>query len=217
MKRRPVPGRARVVLGLAGVLVAAGLAGCSSDPQGEGEGAYPGPPVVAVDTPELRETKARIEMEDCRPGTGESVTGGLPEMTLPCLGGGPDVDLAALRGPMVINLWQAFCGPCKKEMPALQAFHEQYGDQVAVLGIDFNDVRPEAALELAEETGARYPSLADPGGELMAEEAFAVARRGLPAFVFVAQDGTVAGIRSGGVDSVDEVVDLVESELGVSL
>ena len=65
-------------------------------------------------------------------------------MTLPCLGGGPDVELSSLRGPMVINLWQARCGPCRKEMPALEEFHQQYGDQVAVLGIDFNDVQPGA-------------------------------------------------------------------------
>ena len=191
------------------------LAACASDtplPRTD-----PAPPSVVVDTPQLRETKARIGMEDCEPGTAPAVEGGLPTTTLACLGGGPDVDLATLRGPLVINLWQAYCAPCKKEMPALQAFHEQHGDRVGVLGIDVNDVHPDAALDLAEETGARYPSLADPGGELMGEEVFAVARRGLPAFVFVAEDGTVAGVKSGGVESVQEVVDLVETELGVTL
>ena len=54
---------------------------------------------------------------------------------------------------MVINLWQSFCGPCRNEMPALQEFHEKYGDQVPVLGIDSQDLQPEAALELAEKTG----------------------------------------------------------------
>ncbi len=175
------------------------------------------PPDVEVDTPALREVKARIGMEDCVPGEGEAVPDGLPDVTLPCLGGGPDVDLSALRGPMLINLWQFNCGPCEKEMPALEKFHQQYGDQVAVLGIDFNDVHPDGALALAERTGATYPSLADPGGELMTEEAFAIGRRGMPAFVLVDADGTVVGQSSGGVDSVDEVKQLVADQLGIDL
>ena len=175
------------------------------------------PPDVDVDTPALREVKARIGMQDCEPGTGDPVEDGLPALTLPCLGGGPDVELSSLRGPMVINLWQAFCEPCREEMPALEAFHQQYADRVAVVGVDFNDVHPEGALALAEETGATYPSIADPGGELMAEDTFAIGRRGLPAFVFVDADGAVVGQHSGGVDSVADVEQLVDTYLGIDL
>ena len=62
-----------------------------------------------------------------------------------------------------------------------------------------------------------YPSIADPGGDLMTEDAFAIARRGLPAFLFVDADGVVAGQASGGVDSVDEVEELVAQHLGITL
>jgi thiol-disulfide isomerase/thioredoxin len=175
------------------------------------------PPDVDVDTPALREVKARIGMEDCEPGSGKAVEGGLPELTLPCLGGGPDVDLSSIRGPVVINLWQAQCEPCRQEMPALEEFHQRHGDRVPVLGIDFNDVHPDGALALAEETGATYPSIADPGGELMVEDAFAVARRGLPAFVFVDEDGVVVAQDSGGVDSVAEIEAKVAEHLGITL
>jgi thiol-disulfide isomerase/thioredoxin len=195
------------------LLLAAALTACSAD----GGPIDVRPPDVQVDTPELRAAKDRIGMLDCEPGTGAAVEGGLPEVTLPCLGGGPDVELAALRGPAVINLWQARCEPCRKEMPALEAFHQKYGDRVAVIGIDFNDVQPAAALALAEATGATYPSIADPGGDLMTEGAFAIARRGLPAFLFIDADGTVAGQASGGVDSVDEVKELVAQHLGITL
>ena len=198
---------------LLALLLAAALTACTSD----GGRVDVRPPDVDVDTPALREVKARIGMEDCEPGTGEPVEGGLPELTLPCLGGGPDVELSSLRGPVVINLWQAFCEPCREEMPALEEFHQQYGDRVPVLGIDFNDVHPEGALALAEETGATYPSIADPGGELMAEDAFAVARRGLPAFVFVDAEGKVVAQDSGGVDSVAEIKAKVAEHLGITL
>ncbi len=196
------------------VMLAASLTACTS---GDGGGIDVRPPDVEVDTPALREVKARIGMEDCVPGDGEPVEGGLPEVTLPCLGGGPDVDLSSLRGPLVINLWQANCGPCREEMPALEAFHQRYADRVAILCIDFNDVHPDRALVLAEETKATYPSVADPGGELMTEDSFALARRGLPVFVFVDEDGTVVGQASGGVDSVDEVKDLVAEHFGITL
>jgi thiol-disulfide isomerase/thioredoxin len=199
---------------LLALALAASLTACTSD---GGARIDVRPPDIEVDTPALREVKARIGMEDCEPGAGEAVEGGLPELTLPCLGGGPDVELSSLRGPMVINLWQAFCEPCREEMPALEQFHQQYGDQVPVLGIDFNDVHPDGALALAEETGATYPSVADPGGELMAEDTFAVARRGLPAFVFVDADGTVVAQDSGGVDSVAEIEAKVAEHLGITL
>ena len=82
-----------------------------------------------MDTPDLRELKAEIGMEDCVPGPGG---GALPEITLPCLGGGTSVDLSSLRGPLVLSFWFAGCEPCKEEMPALQAFDDQYGDRVPV-------------------------------------------------------------------------------------
>ena len=88
--------------------------------------------------------------------------GGLPAVTLPCLGGGSDVDLSTLRGPMVVNLWASWCGPCRTEMPILQGFAEEYDGRVAVLGVDYQDVQPEAALELARDSGVTYPLLADP-------------------------------------------------------
>jgi thiol-disulfide isomerase/thioredoxin len=198
---------------VAALLLAAALTACTSD----GGSIDVRPPDVDVDTPALREAKARIGMETCEPGTGQPVEDGLPELTLPCLGGGPDVELSSLRGPMMINLWQAQCEPCRREMPALERFHQQHGDRVRLIGIDFNDVHPDGALALAEETGATYPSVADPGGELMVEDAFAIARRGLPAFVFVDEDGVVVGQDSGGVDTVDEVRELVDIHLGIEL
>jgi thiol-disulfide isomerase/thioredoxin len=200
---------------LAALLLLATLTACAGD---QDPGLLPGPPDVAVDTADLRAVKDRIGMADCEPGPAEpgAVEGGLPEITLPCLAGGPDVDLTTLRGPMVINLWQAFCQPCRKEMPALQAFSKQHGDEVAVLGIDFNDVHPEAAMKLAEETGATYPSLADPGGDFRGVDGYGVIR-GLPSWIFLDADGVVTHVEATSVDSVPEIEDLVTEHLGVRL
>ena len=145
---------------LAMIVVLAALAGCD-DSQESPIIPGPGPSRVKVDTPELRALKAQVGMEDCVPGAGG---GALPEITLECLGGGTPVDLASLKGPMVLSLWFAGCEPCTKEMPALQAFHEHHGDQVPVLGVDFQDQYPASALQTAQDLGVTYPSVADPGG-----------------------------------------------------
>lgn len=187
------------------------LTGCTAD-----DVPVPGPGAadVDVDTPQLRAIKSEAGIEDCAPG--KASDSGLPDLTLPCLGGGPDVDLAGLRGPLVINLWQSYCAPCRKEMPALQEFYEKHGDQVPVLGIDGTDVQPEAALEFAKKVGATYPQLADPGGDLSGQSPFPVIR-GYPYLAIVDADGDLAYQQFGGVDSYDELVDLVEEHLGTSL
>lgn len=204
----------KLLLGLALVAcVAAGAFAWSS----MGTGVDVRPPEVQVDTPALREAKAISGIEDCVPGEGAAVEGGLPELTLPCLGGGPDVELSSLRGPLLINFWASWCGPCEKEMPALEAFHQQYGDRVAVLGMDVNDVYPERALELADRTGATYPLLVDVGGRVFEHEALTFVARGLPAFVYVDADGKVVGSSNGGVESVDEIRTNVAEHLGIDL
>jgi len=188
------------------VAVIALLVGCDEVPP-------PGKTDIDVDTAELRQIKDQARIEGCREGPGG---GELPELTLPCLGGGADVDLSTLRGPMVINTWASNCGPCIKEMPALQQFHQMYGDRVAVLGIDFLDTQPGAALALAEETGATYPSLADPEGALLEQDGLRLAS-GNPQFLLLDADGAVTHQQAGGLESVDEVVAMVNEHLGTRL
>jgi thiol-disulfide isomerase/thioredoxin len=171
---------------------------------------------IDVNTPELVQAKKAAGVEDCVAGTGKAVDGGLPAVTLPCLGGGPDVDLATLRGPMVVSLWAYWCEQCRDEMPVLQQFHQRYSDQVAVLGVDYLDPQVTGALALMAETGATYPSLADPDGDLSAQQPFPVIR-GLPYLAFVDADGVVTFVKAGAVQSVPELVGLVKQHLGIAL
>jgi thiol-disulfide isomerase/thioredoxin len=136
-------------------------------------------------------------------------------VTLACFGGGPDVDVSTLRGPLVVNFWQGACVPCRQEMPALEEFHQRYGDEVPVLGIDYLDAQPGYAMDLVESTGVTYPLLADPDPQLGVEGEVRVV--GLPHFVLLDADGRIAYQAPGGIESVDELVDMVEEHLGVAL
>jgi thiol-disulfide isomerase/thioredoxin len=171
---------------------------------------------VDVDTPELREAKRAAGIDDCRPGDADPVSGGLPELTLRCLGGGPAVDLSTLRGPMVINLWAVWCGPCRRELPVLQEFHRKHGDDVAMLGINYNDTQPGQAIELAEDSGVTYPLLADPAISVDARDPFPTIR-GLPFLALVDADGKVVHQEFVEIRSVGQLEDLVAEHLGVEL
>jgi thiol-disulfide isomerase/thioredoxin len=171
----------------------------------------PEPKELKVDTPELVQLKAAAQLDDCP--TAQTTTGGLPKVVLPCLGGGPDVDLSTLKGPLVINVWSSACAPCRKEMPALGEFYRLHGDEVPILGIDLEDTYPGVALQQAAERNATYPHVFDFDGTIQ-ETSLHVP--GLPTFFFLAADGTVTS-QKGGLDSLEEVTEMVNTQLGLDL
>jgi len=63
-----------------------------------------------------------------------------PLFTAPALDGGT-VRLEDYRGQVVLlNFWGTWCEPCKRELPALQAAHEQLGGEgLAVIGVNLTD------------------------------------------------------------------------------
>jgi thiol-disulfide isomerase/thioredoxin len=212
------PGRpavAPVAVGLVLGLVAGCAPGTGVEDADAGTSAAVGAVDVDVDTPPLRRLREEAGLEPCRPGDAEPVDGGLPELELPCLGGGEPVDLARLGGPLVVNFWAQSCAPCRTEMPILQEFHEDRRGEVGVVGIDWQDVQPEAALELARDTGVTYPLLADPGDETSGAGPLGRVR-GLPMLVLVDADGRVVHQEFVALESRTQLDALVEEHLGVA-
>lgn len=201
----------RSLVVLAAVLM---LAGCAADPAEDGAPDRVVTPVshVDVDTPALRAQKQQAGIEPCRPGKAPlDDPAALPKVVLACLGGGPEVNLNELRGPLVINLWAQWCKPCRDELPYYQRLHHESPGGVRVLGIDYLDTQPAGALELAADTGVTFPLLADPGGAL--REEFRV--RGLPGVVFVDETGRVRHLEFTRVDSYHELLELTERHLEI--
>ncbi len=171
---------------------------------------------VRVDSPQLREQKAAARIEACPPSEvdARAAANGLPDLTLPCLGGGRDVDLAGLRGtPLVLNFWSQTCGPCRTESPHLQQVHAAAGNRLRLLGIDWQDPRPSYAIAFARELGLTYPQIADPAGATRAPLRITA----LPITFFVDSDGRIVHTEYGPVKSAEDLVSLIAEHLHVSV
>ncbi len=206
----------RTSLALA-ALVAGALVACSA-PQDAGTRVSPTSSPTTVD-PEVTASApadlvARADLAPC-PASDPSVaplTDGLPDLTLPCLGEGPAVRLAGVRGtPTVVNVWASWCGPCRDELPLFAAL-DSSTPGVAILGIDVED-RPSAALSLLVDTGVHYPSVRDP------DRATQPALRwvGLPMTLFVDADGRITHVERAPITSQAQLDDLVAQHLGVAV
>jgi thiol-disulfide isomerase/thioredoxin len=161
---------------------------------------------VDVGTPELRDLRKEAGIDPCPELDGAGSD--LPDVTLPCLGGGPEVSLSDVAGPAVVPVWAQWCGPCREELPWFEQLHRAAGDRLTVLGVNWQDVQPEGALRFAADAGVTFPSAADPDAELRD------GGRGLPLLYLVDDDGAVT-LRRGQVDSYEQLVGLVEDHTGV--
>lgn len=199
MHRRTL-GRRRAAF-LAAVVTA--LAGCvgGADPVVTGISDKP-PTGDAVIPPALRHAPVAVPgVESCDavpqqlappPATGER----LPSLRLPCLVPGPSIDPSVLVGrPVLVNLWATWCGPCREEMPLLQATHLRLGDDVQFLGVNTRDTT-EAAAAFLPEVGVTYPQVVDLDGRLLGH----LRIPGLPVTVLVDADGNVAARHIGELD-----------------
>jgi cytochrome c biogenesis protein CcmG/thiol:disulfide interchange protein DsbE len=133
-----------------------------------------------------------------------------PEFTLERLGGEGTIDLASLRGQVVVvNFWASWCEPCKQEHPALSAMWDRYRERgVVLVGVDFEDSE-EAALAFAAEYGGDWPLVSDPGSRT----AIAYGVFGVPETFVIAPDGTITAKTVGAV-TYEWLTDRIESALG---
>ena len=101
------------------------------------------------------------------------------------------LSLASLRGKtVVLNFWASWCGPCKREAPALEKLWRDYrGKGVVVLGVDSNDLSGDARRFLSAHR-ITYPVVSDPNG-LVAANRYGIAA--LPVTYVIDSRGRVVG------------------------
>jgi len=129
----------------------------------------------------------------------------------------PVVDVSTLEGdavstadllgqPLVINVWGSTCGPCKQELPDFAAVHQQFGDQVRFVGVDY--LPPSDREEqFARDKGVQYELLYDGDGSFISEVGIAA----FPVTLFVLPDGTI--VRQTGQLDAAELTEHIQNEL----
>lgn len=64
---------------------------------------------------------------------------------------GTQFNLADAKGKVVlVNMWATWCGPCREEMPALDAYYRQHrGEGLVLLALSIDDPKDEAKVREA--------------------------------------------------------------------
>jgi thiol-disulfide isomerase/thioredoxin len=156
----------------------------------------------------LAALRATVALAPCPTSVGD-----VPDLTLPCLGGGPDV---VLKGPgtgvpTLVNAYGSWCAPCQEEMPVLAAFARKAGARVALLGVDTQD-EPRLGLLFAKDFDQHWPAVVDAEGQF-----FRRYSSGPPVTLFVDAGGAVRFVQRGPFRSLADLETAVATHLGVRL
>ena len=134
---------------------------------------------------------------------------------------GPDgapLDVAAFKGKtLLLNIWAAWCVPCRAEMPALDRLQQQLGSpsfEVVAINVDTSHLEKPKAL-LAELGVGALKFYSDPKGEVFFRLRQTGGLTGLPTSFLIDPNGCEIGRMSGPAawDSAD-AIKLIKSALG---
>jgi peroxiredoxin len=104
---------------------------------------------------------------------------------------GQKVQLNALKGKIIIlNFWATWCGPCKEEMPSMEALYQHYKERDFVLltiSVDYGG--PEPVKKFIEKHHYRFPVLLDPKGKTL--DLFEINK--IPATLIIDKKGKMIG------------------------
>ena len=112
---------------------------------------------------------------------------------------GKPLKLSQWRGRVaLVNLWATWCGPCRKEMPALAKLQKELGsEQFEVVAISVDKKGVEASAAFLKETGAENLKLYVEPSLTILNDLQAI---GLPATVLIDRSGKEIGRLLGPAD-----------------
>jgi cytochrome c biogenesis protein CcmG/thiol:disulfide interchange protein DsbE len=88
------------------------------------------------------------------------------EISSPLIGRpAPEWTLTTLDGE-TLSFWASWCGPCVDEHPVLSGTREDLGDELAMVGVLYQDEPDDARAFLARYGATGYDHVVDEGGRL---------------------------------------------------
>lgn len=112
---------------------------------------------------------------------------------------GNEVTLASFFGkPIILNFWASWCGPCKSEMPDIQKFYEEYGEDVHFLIVNCTDGSRETvdtAKAFIEDSGYTFPVYFD----TTSMGAYTYGASSIPLTYFIDGDGNLMAYYMGAM------------------
>ena len=132
-------------------------------------------------------------------GAAVQMSSNAPDFTLKSMAG-TNLRLQEQRGQVVlVNFWATWCGPCRQEMPHLNALYDKYrASGFMLLGVNIDD-DPRAAAALAAKLGVRFPVLLDTDKKVSKVYDMSA----MPATLLIDRDGRVRHIHRGYRDGVE--------------
>jgi thiol-disulfide isomerase/thioredoxin len=150
------------------------------------------------------------EVVDCASVNHVAVKNG--DTLLNCLTGSDKISIESLRGPLIVNVWGSWCGPCADEIPLFVEFHHHANGKVKILGIAVEEAKPQDSKDFIIANGMTWPNLYDAKG--ITRTTFGM---GVPVTWFIDKQGTVVYKHVGVVNSTEELIDLTKKYLKVAI
>jgi thiol-disulfide isomerase/thioredoxin len=122
------------------------------------------------------------------------------DVTAECLDSSPGVNVAAIKGPAIINVWGSWCDPCKEELPYFFEYFQTKDPQVQLIGVDVEEKRIEDGRMFARTNGIMWPNVYDADGST--RKYFGM---GVPVTWFIDDAGKVLYKKIGPIKSTEEL------------
>jgi cytochrome c biogenesis protein CcmG/thiol:disulfide interchange protein DsbE len=109
---------------------------------------------------------------------------------------GETVSVETYRGrPLILNFWASWCPECVEEHRVLMEAQDRYGEQLAIVGVLYQDTVADASGFLARYGDGGWPNLLDADGRLAIDYGVS----GVPESFFIDAAGVVRYRQWGAV------------------
>lgn len=127
-----------------------------------------------------------------------------------CLDGSTGVNIAAIKGPAIINVWGSWCDPCKEEILYFNEYFQSKDSRIQLIGVDVEEKSIEEGRKFARSHGIIWPNLYDEDGST--RKYFGM---GVPVTWFIGGDGEVLFEKIGPIKSAAELRTLSSKYFGM--